>query len=49
VNEHDGIAYTKKAMQQYRSDALQILDEIAGKSNTSQLKALVDYVIDRKI
>jgi octaprenyl-diphosphate synthase len=49
VNEHDGIAYTKKAMQQYRSDALQILDEIAGKSNTSQLNALVDYVIDRKI
>lgn len=48
VNKHDGIAYTKNAMQQYRADALSILDEISEKSDTKHLKALVDYVIDRK-
>ncbi len=48
VNEHGGIAYTREAMQQYKNDALAIIDSTNSNSYTPYLKDLVDYIIDRK-
>lgn len=48
VNEHDGIAYARNAMYAYKKEALDILDEVSPGADTSALKMLVDYVIDRK-
>lgn len=49
VNAHGGIAYTKKVMQQYKNEALEILNGF----NTlplhkEALASLVEFVIDRK-
>lgn len=47
VNEHDGIEYTRKAMLQYKNEALELLDSISTNEYASSLKSLVDYVIER--
>ncbi len=48
VNKHDGIAYTKKVMHQYKDEALALLDTIASNEATVSLKQLVAFVIERK-
>lgn len=48
VNEHDGIAYARKAMHRHREEALAILEKVSPGADTAGLKMLVDYVIDRK-
>ncbi len=48
VNEHDGISYARNAMYAYKKEALAILDEVSPGADTTALKMLVDYVIDRK-
>lgn len=47
VNEHDGIAYTRKAMEQYKNDALAILDQVSDSPYKHNLKSLVEFVIER--
>lgn len=47
VNEHDGIAYTRKAMEQYKNDALAILDQVSNSPYKHNLKSLVEFVIER--
>ena len=49
VNEHDGIAYTRKKMEQYKNEALEIISNIAHNDASEKLKLLVEYIIDRKI
>ncbi len=48
VNAHDGIAYTRKVMFQYQSEAIAIIDSISDNAAAQNLKQLVDFVIDRK-
>lgn len=48
VNEHDGIAYTQKVMQQYKNEALTILDTVGSNKYTPYLKELVTFIIERK-
>ncbi len=49
VNAHDGIAYTKKVMQQYKNDALEILNNFNSlPAHKEALTSLVEFVIDRK-
>jgi octaprenyl-diphosphate synthase len=48
VNKHDGIAYTRKVMQQYKNEALTIIDSISDNESAVKLKLLVEFVIDRK-
>lgn len=47
VNKHDGINYTRKAMEQYKNDALQILENVSDSPYKTNLKQLVEYVIER--
>lgn len=47
VNEHGGIEYTRKAMLQYKNEALELLDSISANEYAASLKSLVDYVIER--
>lgn len=47
VNQHDGIAYTRKAMEQYKTDALAILEEVSNAPVKQNLRELVNYVIER--
>jgi octaprenyl-diphosphate synthase len=47
VNAHDGIAYTKKAMGKYVSEALAIIDTLPENPYKSNVKELVNYIIDR--
>jgi octaprenyl-diphosphate synthase len=47
VNAHGGIEYTKVAMQKFKNDALQILEEVSDSPFKQNLRELVDYVIDR--
>jgi octaprenyl-diphosphate synthase len=48
VNSHDGIAYTRKVMEQYKDEALAIIDSISDNEFAVKLKLLVEFVIDRK-
>lgn len=49
VNEHDGIAYTKKAMVKFKEEALALLFSMnLNQDATKNLAALVNFVIDRK-
>ncbi len=47
VNEHDGISYTRKAMERYKNEALTLLNNVSDSPYKDNLKELVDYVIDR--
>lgn len=47
VNKHDGINYTRKAMEQYKNDALQILENVSDSPYKTNLKQLVEFVIER--
>lgn len=47
VNEHDGIAYTRRAMEQYKTEALAILDKVSDSPYKLNLKSLVEFVIER--
>lgn len=48
VNEHDGIAYTRKAMLRHKEEALEILNSISQNEFADKLKLLVNYIIDRE-
>jgi octaprenyl-diphosphate synthase len=48
VNEHDGIAYTRKAMIDYKQKALAILANQPNREIAEKLSMLVEYIIDRK-
>ncbi|MEI6881945.1 MAG: polyprenyl synthetase family protein [Bacteroidota bacterium] len=48
VNEHDGIAYTRKAMLRQKEEALEILNSISQNEFADKLKLLVNYIIDRE-
>jgi octaprenyl-diphosphate synthase len=48
VNEHDGIAYTRKAMIDYKQKALAILANQPNREIAEKLAMLVEYIIDRK-
>lgn len=47
VNEHDGIEYTRKAMERYKNEALTLLNNVSESPYKENLKELVGYVIDR--
>lgn len=47
VNEHDGIEYTRKAMERYKNEALTLLNNVSDSPYKENLKELVGYVIDR--
>ncbi len=47
VNEHDGIAYTRKAMEKHKNEALALLDIVSESPYKENLRELVAYVIDR--
>lgn len=47
VNNHNGISYTKQVMEQYKTDALNILNTISDSSYKTSLTQLVDFVILR--
>jgi len=48
VNEHEGIAYTRKAMIEYKQNALDILALQSNREIADKLAMLVEYIIDRK-
>ena len=48
VNDHDGIAYTRRAMIEYKEKALAILKLQANTEIAEKLALLVEYIIDRK-
>ncbi len=48
VNEHDGIAYTRKVMIDYKNKAIDILKQLENKETADKLAMLVEYIIDRK-
>ncbi len=48
VNEHDGIAYTRKVMIDYKEKALAILASQQNREIAEKLAMLVEYIIDRK-
>jgi octaprenyl-diphosphate synthase len=47
VNEHDGIAYTRKAMERHKNEALTLLNNVSDSPYKDNLRELVAYVIDR--
>lgn len=47
VNAHDGITYTKKAMQNYVQEALEIIENLPDNPYKPNIKELVHYIIDR--
>ena len=47
VNEHDGIAYTRKAMEKHKKEALTLLNNVSESPYKDNLRELVAYVIDR--
>jgi len=47
VNEHDGIAYTQKAMERHKNEALILLNNVSESPYKENLRELVAYVIDR--
>ena len=47
VNEHDGIEYTRKAMERYKNEALTLLNNVSDSPYKENPKELVGYVIDR--
>jgi octaprenyl-diphosphate synthase len=48
VNQHDGIAYTRRVMEQYKNEALEIINGIASNDAVEKLKLLVEFIINRK-
>jgi len=48
VNEHNGIAYTRKVMIDYKNKAIDILKQLENKETADKLALLVEYIIDRK-
>jgi len=48
VNDHEGIAYTRKAMVEYKQKALDILALQSNREIADKLAMLVEYIIDRK-
>ena len=48
VIKSGGIDYTQSAMNQYKLEALSILDELPDNGSKLSLKMLVEFVIDRK-
>jgi octaprenyl-diphosphate synthase len=48
VNEHDGLAYTRKAMLRYKEEALEILNSLSQNEFADKLKLLVNFIIDRE-
>jgi octaprenyl-diphosphate synthase len=48
VNEHNGIAYTRKVMIDYKNKAIDILKQLENKETADKLAMLVEYIIDRK-
>jgi len=47
VNEHEGITYSHRAMEQYKNNALEILDHISQNEFAAKLKLLVEFIISR--
>jgi octaprenyl-diphosphate synthase len=49
VNEHGGIEYAKKVMDDYKLKAINILNLQQNKEIATNISYLLDYVIDRKV
>lgn len=47
VNEHDGIAYTRNAMERHKNEALTLLNNVSESPYKDNLRELVAYVINR--
>lgn len=47
VKQSGGIEYTKEAMSRHKNDALAILDQVTGSPFKTNLKKLVEFVIER--
>ncbi len=47
VNAHNGIAYTKAAMNRYKQEALDILDSLPDSDCKPNVRQLVEFIIDR--
>jgi octaprenyl-diphosphate synthase len=47
VNAHQGIAYTQVVMKKYVDEALAIIDQLPKNQYKSNVKELVNYIIDR--
>lgn len=47
VNAHNGIDYTKKAMNQYKEEALAILNDLPDSEVKENVRQLVEFIIDR--
>lgn len=47
VNAHNGIAYTRDAMNQIKTEALNILDTLPDAPYKTNLRQLVDFIIER--
>jgi len=47
VNAHNGIAYTKEAMNRYKNEALAIIDSLPDSSVKANVKELVEFIIER--
>ncbi len=47
VNAHNGIAYTKKAMNQYKEEALGILNQLPDSEVKENVRQLVEFIIER--
>ncbi|MFI5220678.1 MAG: polyprenyl synthetase family protein [Bacteroidia bacterium] len=47
VHEYGGIDYAKKKMEDYKNEALVILDSVSNNGSAKNLKMLVEYIIDR--
>ncbi len=47
VNAHNGIDYTKKAMNKYKEEALAILNDLPDSEVKENVRQLVEFIIDR--
>lgn len=47
VNTHNGIAYTKKIMNNFKEEALTILDQLPESEVKPNVRRLVEFIIDR--
>jgi octaprenyl-diphosphate synthase len=47
VNAHNGITYTKNAMNRYKQEALDILDSLPESECKPNVRQLVEFIIDR--
>ena len=48
VHEHGGIEYASQIMQQYKQEAIDLLDKVADSDVKTALIELVDFVVERK-